>query len=154
MLEWKELEHEVNDQEALNDRATIVSLRNCGLLKFFMCPSLRAQPLLLQRMVTMWDIDSQRFMVREQTLEIEVDGIYFLIGLSHRGEPMYFSGRGGSRELVDSYVSDLCVSRTHKQGGKLPIQHITNVSLKTILFTVTRLAGSTSMHTWLRRAKC
>ena len=47
MLKWKEREHEVNDHAALGDRATIVSLCNCGLLKFFMGPSLRAQPLLL-----------------------------------------------------------------------------------------------------------
>ena len=58
MLEWKEREHEVNDQATLGDRATIVSLRNCGLLKFFMCPGLRAQPQLLQHMVEMWELDS------------------------------------------------------------------------------------------------
>ena len=58
MLEWKEREHDVNDQAALGDRATIVSLRNCGLLKFFMSPGLRAQPLLLQGMVAMWEPDS------------------------------------------------------------------------------------------------
>lgn len=92
MLESKEREHELNDQEALYDRATIVSLRNCDLLKFFMCPGLRAQPLLLQRMVTMWDVDSRRFMVSDQTLEIEMDDIYFLTGLSRRGEFVYFGG--------------------------------------------------------------
>ena len=59
MLEWKEWEHEVNDEAALGDRATIVSLRNCGLLKFFMCLGLRAQLLLLQQMVAMWEPDSQ-----------------------------------------------------------------------------------------------
>ena len=59
MLEWKEQEHEVNDQAALGDRATIVSLQNCGLLKFFMCPGLRVQPPLLQHMVAMWEPDSQ-----------------------------------------------------------------------------------------------
>ena len=48
MLEWKEREHEANDQVALNDRVTMESLRNCGLFKFFMCPGLRVQPLLLQ----------------------------------------------------------------------------------------------------------
>ena len=48
MLEWKERKHEVNDQVALGDRATMVSLRNCGPLKFFMCSGLRVQPLLLQ----------------------------------------------------------------------------------------------------------
>jgi hypothetical protein len=41
-LEWKEWEHEVNDQAALGDRVTIVLLQNCGLLKFFMWPGLRA----------------------------------------------------------------------------------------------------------------
>lgn len=86
MLEWKEREHEVNDQTTLGDRAMIVSLRNCGLLKFFMCPGLRAQPLLLQWMVAMWDPNSQHFLVRDQLLDIEVDDIYFLIGLSCRGK--------------------------------------------------------------------
>ena len=82
MLEWKEREHEVNDQATLGDRVTMVSLRNCGLLTFFMCPSLRAQPLLLQWMVSMWEPDSQRFLVGDQLLDIEVDDIYFLTGLS------------------------------------------------------------------------
>jgi hypothetical protein len=42
MLEWKEWEHEANDQAALNDRATMVLLHSYGILKFFMCPGLRA----------------------------------------------------------------------------------------------------------------
>ena len=48
--------------------------------------------------------------------------------------------------MIDTYVSDLCAPRTRKQGGKLPIQHIIDMSLKTILFTVARLVGSTSTH--------
>lgn len=59
---------------------------------------------------------------------------------------MYFGGRGGSGESVDSYMSDLWVEGTYKQGRKLPIQHVIDVPLKTILFTVTRLARSTSSH--------
>lgn len=34
---------------------------------------------------------------------------------------MYFGGRGGGRESIDSYVSDLCVEGTRKQVNKLPI---------------------------------
>jgi hypothetical protein len=83
MLEWKEREHELNDQVALNDDATIYALRNHWLLKFFICLGLRAQPLLLQRMVALWDYDSQHFVIRYQILEIEIDDIYFLIGLAH-----------------------------------------------------------------------
>ena len=115
-------------------------------LEVFMCPSLRVQPPLLQRMVAMWYTDSQHFMVGDQTLEIKVDDIYFLTGLSRRGESVYFGVWGGSRESIDSYVSDLCVLGTRKQGGKLPIKHVIDVSLKTILFIVTWLVGSTSTH--------
>ena len=146
MLEWKEREHEVNDQVALGDWATIMSLRNCGLLKFFMCLRLRVQPLLLQRMVAMWEPDSQHFLVGDQYLEIETDDIYFLTGLSHRGEPVEFGGRGGGGGPMESYIRDLCTDRTRRQGGKLPIQHVTDIPLRTILYTMTRIIGSTSAH--------
>lgn len=75
-----------------------------------------------------------------------MDDIYFLTRLSLRGKSVYFGGQGGSGESVDSYVSDLCTSGTHKKGGKLPIRHVIDVALKTILFTGTRLARSTSTH--------
>ena len=51
---------------------------------------------------------------------------------------------------MDSYVNDRCIEGTRKQGGKLPIQHVRDVPLKTILFTITRLAGSTSGHLALK----
>ena len=85
-------------------------------------------------------------MVGDQILEMDVDEIYFLTRSSRRGESMYFGGRGGSGESIDSYVSDLCVQGTRKQGGKLPIQHVIDIPLDTILFTMTRIAGSTSAH--------
>ena len=76
-------------------------------------------------------------MVGDEMLEIELDDIYFLTGLSLRGESIYFGGRGGSGESVDAYVNDLCMEGTRKEGGKLPIQHVIDVLLKTILFTIT-----------------
>jgi hypothetical protein len=92
MFEWKEWYHELNNQVALNDNSPIDALYNCGLVKFFICPGLRAQPLLMQRMVAMWVSDSQHFVVRVQVLEIDIDDIYFLTGLSHQGEPVSFGG--------------------------------------------------------------
>ena len=64
MLEWKEHEHELNYQAVLGDQETMDALCNCHLLKFFMCPGMQAQPMLLERLVPMWDTDSQVFMVR------------------------------------------------------------------------------------------
>jgi hypothetical protein len=43
-------------------------------------------------MVAMWDVDSQHFVVGDQILQMDVDDIYFLTGLSRRGEPVYFGG--------------------------------------------------------------
>lgn len=82
MLKWKEREHELNDQVALGDQETMDSLCNCGLLKLFMFPGMRAQPMLLERLVGMWDADSQVFMVGDQELTLEVEDIYFITRLS------------------------------------------------------------------------
>ena len=94
----------------------------------------------------MWEPDSQRFLVGDQLLDIEVDDIYFLIGLSHRGERVEFNDREGGGELVESYIKDLCANGTHRQGGKLSIQHVMDIPLRTILYTMTCIADSTSAH--------
>ena len=47
---------------------------------------------------------------------------------------------------MESYIRDLCTEGTRRQGGKLPIQHVTDIPLRTILYTVTRIVGSTSSH--------
>jgi hypothetical protein len=94
----------------------------------------------------MWEPNSQRFLVGNQLLDIKVDDIYFLTGLSHRGERVEFGGQCGAGEPVDSYIRDLCVDGTHRQGGKLPIQHVTDIPLRTILYTMTCIVGSTVAH--------
>ena len=45
---WREREHEVVDNLALNDTETITTLRNCGLLNFSQVANMQAQkPLLI-----------------------------------------------------------------------------------------------------------
>ena len=57
-----------------------------------------------------------------------------------------FGGQGGGGEPVESYIRDLYPEGTHRQGGKLPIQHVTDIRLRTTLYTVTHIVGSTSTH--------
>ena len=92
----------------------------------------------------MWEPNSQRFLVGDQYLDIEVNDIYFLTGLSRRDEVVEFGGRGGGGEPVESYIRDICAEGTLRQGKKLPIQHVTDIPLRTILYIVTRITGSTS----------
>jgi hypothetical protein len=48
MLEWQEREHEEDNTNTENHPLTIAALRNCGLLKYFRIPGMRAQVRLLE----------------------------------------------------------------------------------------------------------
>jgi hypothetical protein len=41
MLEWRECEHELNDNVSMDDPPTLDALQNCGLLKFFLCQNMQ-----------------------------------------------------------------------------------------------------------------
>ena len=42
MVIWKEREHEMADFQAISDPATVEALQNCGLLKYFRVPGMKA----------------------------------------------------------------------------------------------------------------
>jgi hypothetical protein len=116
MLEWREHKHEVNDNAAMDDPPTLDALRNCGLLKFFLCQNMRAQPAMLQKLVDMWDADQQHFVVRDQVLTLEMEDIYFLTGLSRRGATVVLvGGKRGGAERVDDYVARYCHPGTRRE---------------------------------------
>ncbi len=64
------------------------ALKQCGLLKYFMTQCMRKQVALLEMIVGMWDINDQAFHVGPHILKLELEDIYFLTGLSKRGEPL------------------------------------------------------------------
>jgi hypothetical protein len=92
MLEWRERENEDDDEMDLNDPKTINSLQQCGLLKFFKIQGMRAQLRLLEYLVRMWDMDRQVFHVGVHVISLDIEDIYFLIGLSHRGVQVTLTG--------------------------------------------------------------
>ena len=73
VLEWREHEHEDDNSTAENHPATIAALRDCGLLKYFRIPGMRAQVHLLEHLVRMWDPDQQCFNVGAHTLTIDIE---------------------------------------------------------------------------------
>ena len=68
MIEWKEREHGEEDEMAMQNEACMTALRNCGLKKFFPTPCLRAQPELLQYLISIWDENEEVFRLRDQVL--------------------------------------------------------------------------------------
>ena len=49
-------------------------------------------------------------------------------------------------DLIDQY----CTIGTRSSGGKIPIKHVTECPLRTILFTIDKVAGSRDSHQTIR----
>ena len=52
----------------------------------------------------MWDLDQQHFVVWDHTLSIDIDDIYFLTKLSHRGREVVLSGPQGGDSTLDDLI--------------------------------------------------
>jgi hypothetical protein len=146
MLEWREREHEEDDAIVGNDPGTVAALRECGLLKFFRIPGMRAQLRLLEYLVHMWDVDQQLFHVGVHTLTLDIEDIYFLTGLSRRGYHATLTGGRGDRLPMSEYVRQYCVPEAERSKGKVSIWGVQDLTLRTILFTIARMAGSAAPH--------
>ena len=114
VLEWREREHEIMDQAALQNAPTIHALRISELLKFFCTSPMRANVRLLEFMVNYWDHDLGMFNLQGETLEITTEDIYFITILSRRGAPVNLegTGRGGDPLSVENYIDVFCTPGT------------------------------------------
>ena len=105
VIEWKEREHGEEDEMAMENEACMNALKNCGLKKFFLTPCLRAQPELLQYLVSIWDENVEFFKLRDQVLELEVSDVYFITGLSRRGPVPILIGSRPSGENMEQVMA-------------------------------------------------
>ena len=94
----------------------------------------------------MWNPEQQHFEVGAHILIVEVEDIYFLIGLSRQGAPISLIGsRGGditTQELIDHH----CIPGTRTSGKKIPIKAVMDGPLWTIFFTMQRVVGIQGVH--------
>jgi hypothetical protein len=118
VLEWREREHEEVDVVVDRDLGAQMALKRCGLYKFWALKGMRAQVRLLEMLVDYWDPDSESFNLDGKPLRIEVEDIYFLTGLSCRGEVVNPEGRESTPHPSDkqSQPQDCCpcVDQDHR----------------------------------------
>jgi hypothetical protein len=70
-----------------------------------MCSNMCSQLVLLQHMVDMWDLDAGHFKVGDQILRVEIEDIYILTVVSHRGATMVLArGQWEASDLVDQNI--------------------------------------------------
>ena len=145
MVIWKEHEHELDDVQEANNPGTMIALWECGFLKYFKVLEIKAYVRRLEHIIHMWDLDQQHFVVRTDTLNLDIEDIYFLTKLSHRGRPIILAGpRGGDSSLYD-LVDRYCLLGTLSQGGKLPIKQIIDRTLSKVFYTIGKVIGTRSI---------
>ena len=67
-VHWREREHEEVSGLVGEHPNVVAALMQCGLLKFFLCPLMRAQPRILNALVDYWNPDVEAFMLEGQSL--------------------------------------------------------------------------------------
>jgi hypothetical protein len=67
-VHWREREHDEVSELVGEDPNVVASLMQCGLLKFFLCPFMRAQHRLLNALADYWHPDAEAFMLEGQSL--------------------------------------------------------------------------------------
>ena len=132
---------------AMENEACMNALKNCGIKKFFLTPCLRAQPKLLQYLVSIWHENEELFKLQDQVLALEVFDVYFITGLSRRGPVPIITGIRPSGEKMDMVMARVCPgARTRLGSGKVDIHIVRDLALRVVLHTITRAAGSQAPH--------
>jgi hypothetical protein len=94
----------------------------------------------------MWDAKKQVFHVGVHVLSLDIEDIYFLMGLSRRGAHVtLIGGRGGGLPMSE-YIHRHCEPDAERSKGKVAIRDVQDLNLNTILFTIAWMARSTSLH--------
>ena len=122
------------DDEVINDPNALDALRGCGLLKFFKMPNMKANTRFLDMFIHYWSIEDDSFMIDQMQLEIKVEDIYFITGLSSRGEVVHSTSRARGSLSIEDYVHIYCSGHPERVGRQIPIKHVEILSLRIINF--------------------
>ena len=122
-ISWREREHSAIDNEVMQDQLSLNILRNCGLLKIFKMPNMKSNVRLLKMLVNYWEPEEDCFIIDQMPIRIEVEDIYFITGLSRRGEPIDLHGKPLGGLTMEDYVHVYCIEGSKKVGTKISKFH-------------------------------
>jgi len=91
-------------------------------------------------------VNEKPFHVGVHTLTIDIEDIYFLIGLSRHGSWVSLTSSRGAGEPTDYYIRHHYVPGTEKHSGKVVIKDVWYFPLRTILYTITHMEGTANFH--------
>jgi hypothetical protein len=78
---------------------------------------MRAQPRLLNALINYWHPDVEAFMLEGKSLVPTTEDIYFLTGLSRRGEPVNFRMFPAGPSKISKLIAEHCEDGTDYVGS-------------------------------------
>ena len=121
-------------------------LWNSGLLKFLKMPYMKSNVRFLPMLFDHWEPEEYCFIIDQMWLCIEVEDIYFITGLSHKGDPVELHRKPIGGLTIEDYVQVYCVEDAQKVGTQIPIIDLKDLYKNILLFTIGRVVGSASLH--------
>ena len=91
---------------------------------------------LLEYILRMWKLEQQHVEVGAHILTVEVEDIYFLIGLSRCGEPISLIGSRGGDITTQEIIVCHYFPGIKMLGKNIPIKEVVELPLRTVLFTM------------------
>ena len=94
-------------------------------------------PILLQILVNYWGPNTETFILDGMPLRHEVEDIYFITELSHRGEVLKLTAHGVGRGMsIDEYIVVYFLLDNEKMGSQVPINEIQILNIKVIILVL------------------
>jgi hypothetical protein len=128
-VQCREREHEAISELVAIDPNVVAMLMQCSLLKFFLCPFMCTKTRLLNALIDYWHPDAEAFMLEGQSLMPTTEDIYFLTGLSRRGEVVNFHTFPARLRKISELIAEHYEAGTECAGSYVSISKITNLSL-------------------------
>ena len=107
-----------------------------------------AKVCLLKHLIGYWDHDLGDFDLQGEILDVALEYIYFIMGLSRQGTPINLkvTTRGDDPVSVQDYVNTYCMPGSQKRGSCVPIVHISNFLVQVLVSFIVRVLGYSSLH--------
>ena len=91
---------------------------------------------ILEHVLWMWNPEQQYFEVGAHILTVEVEDIYFLIGLSRWGAPISLTSSCGGDITTQELIDRHCIPGSKTLGKKIPIKVVVDGPLWIVFFTM------------------
>ena len=103
---------------------------------------MRAKQRLLEYLIHMWDSEQQVFHVGVHVLSLDIEDIYFLTRFSSHGARVTLTGGRSGGFPMSEYIHRHCEPDAKRRKGKVAIRCVRDLTLRTILFTISLMEVS------------